>query len=187
MLTGKTGCQVSLTTVNGGGKSTRLDAVDLQSWSRKGFGGNDWDPMERFGVERKIVCGGECSCVTHVFVLSDRTDRPAELRICASWKSTILSKQRKKEERLHSKRSRVKIMMAKILRQIAAKSMYVVSLHCWRCGNFEVRENNSPRSFHRYPSVDFLALTIGPALHLRSARSEKWRLPMHDQYTLGIR
>ena len=31
--------------------------VDLKSWSRvKGFGkGNDWDPIERFGVEFKVA------------------------------------------------------------------------------------------------------------------------------------
>ena len=40
---------------------------------------------------------------------------------------------------------------------------------------------------HRDPSVAFLVLTIGPAPHLRPARSEKWRLPMLDQYTLGVR
>ena len=41
----------------------------------------------------------------HFFVLNDRRDRQTELRIAASWKSTISIKQQKKEEHLHSKRS----------------------------------------------------------------------------------
>ena len=40
----------------------------------------------------------------HFFVLNDRRDRQTELRIAASLKSTISSKQQKKGKRLHSKR-----------------------------------------------------------------------------------
>ena len=57
-------------------------------------------------MERKIVCGGECSCLVPLFfALNDRKDRQTELRIAAPWKSTTSIKQQKKEERLHSKRS----------------------------------------------------------------------------------
>ena len=41
----------------------------------------------------------------HFSVLNDRRDRQPELRITASCKSISLSKQQKKEEHLHSKRS----------------------------------------------------------------------------------
>ena len=52
---------------------------------------------------------------------------------------------------------------------------------------FNPVNNCSKLGSHSDPSVAFLPLTIGPAPHLRSARSEKWRLPMHDQYALGAR
>ena len=42
---------------------------------------------------------------SHFFVLNDRRDRQTGLGIAASWKSSFSSKQQKREERLHSKRS----------------------------------------------------------------------------------
>ena len=50
----------------------------------------------------------------HFVVLNDRRDRQTELRIAAAWKSTILSKQQKKDEHLHSKRSPYKHRDGKI-------------------------------------------------------------------------
>ena len=42
---------------------------------------------------------------SHFFALNDRRDRQTELKMAVPWKSTILNKQQKKEERLHSERS----------------------------------------------------------------------------------
>ena len=78
-------------------------------------------------MERKVVCGGECSCLVPLFALNDRRDRQTELRIAAPWKSTT-SKSVSTQRDPH-----VKIVMAKFLQQNAVKSMYVVALHCWRC------------------------------------------------------
>ena len=80
--------------------------VDLQSWSRKGFGkemtGTQWS-----GLACSVRSSAEVSAhvSSHFFALNERRDRQTELRIAAPWKSTISNKQQKKEERLHSKRS----------------------------------------------------------------------------------
>ena len=93
--------------------------VDLQSWSRKGFGeemtGTLWS-----GLAWSVRSSAEVSVHVspHFFVSNDRRDRQTELRIAASWKSTISSKQQKKEQRLHSKRSPCEIRDGKF---IAAK------------------------------------------------------------------
>ena len=83
-----------------------IRTVDLQSWSRKGFGkgmtGTQWS-----GLAWSVRSSAEVSAhvSSHFFALNERRDRQTELRIAAPWKSTISNKQQKKEERLHSKRS----------------------------------------------------------------------------------
>ena len=78
--------------------------VDLQSWSRKGFGeeltGTQWSGLAwRSSAEVSVHVS------SHIFALNDRKDRQTELRIAAPLKSTTSIEQQKKEERLHSKRS----------------------------------------------------------------------------------
>ena len=59
--------------------------------------GMDLYPMEWFGIESKIVLGGECSCRLPLFcVFNSIRDRQSELSVCASWKSTSSKKQQRK-------------------------------------------------------------------------------------------
>ena len=81
-----------------------IRAVDLQSWSGKGFGkemtGTQWS-----GLAWSVRSSAEVSAhvSSHFFALNERRDRQTELRIAAPWKSTTSIKQQKKEKRLHSK------------------------------------------------------------------------------------
>ena len=92
-----------------------IRTVDLQSWSRKGFGkeltGTQWR-----GLAWSVRSSAEVSAhvSSHFFALNERRDRQTELRIAAPWKSTTSIKQQKKEKRLHSKRSPCKNRDGKI-------------------------------------------------------------------------
>ena len=92
-----------------------IRTVDLQSWSRKGFGkemtGTQWS-----GLAWSVRSSAEVSAhvSSHFFALNERRDRQTELRIAATWKSTTSIKQQKKEKRLHSKRSPCKNRDGKI-------------------------------------------------------------------------
>ena len=80
--------------------------VDLQSWSRKGFG-EEITGTQLSGLAWSVRSSAEVSvhASSHFFDLNDRRDRQTELRIAAPWKLTTSIKRQKKEERLHSKRS----------------------------------------------------------------------------------
>ena len=73
----------------------------------KGFWrGNDWEPMERFGVELKIVCGGERSCLVPLFRFERKKGSTNwALNCCTLEIDNFEKKQQKKKERPHSKRS----------------------------------------------------------------------------------
>ena len=92
-----------------------IRTVDVQSWSRKGFGkeltGTQWR-----GLAWSVRSSAEVSAhvSSHFFALNERRDRQTELRIAAPWKSTTSIKQQKKEKRLHSKRSPCKNRDGKI-------------------------------------------------------------------------
>ena len=97
---------------------------------------NDWEPMAQFVVEWRIVAGGLCTWRWQFFVM----DREKCLWGCVTKMCTLkkISFWRTAEERrvLPSQRNPpAKIMLAKFLRQNDSKRLYVVSLHCWRCGS----------------------------------------------------
>ena len=73
-----------------------------------------------------------CCSLSAAFAVNGR-HRTSAFTASGNASSIVTTRKQKKEDRLHSKRSHVKIVMAKLVRQNAAQSMYVVSLNCWRC------------------------------------------------------
>ena len=69
-------------------RSLETNGLPLKLVEKRFWRGNDWDPMERFGVER-IRSSAEVSVdvSSHFFALNDGSDRETQLRIAAPWKS----------------------------------------------------------------------------------------------------
>ena len=98
--------------------------VDLQSWSRTGLErikmtGTLWSALA-WSVSSSAEVSVHVSL--HFLVLNNRRDKQTNLRTAASWKLTLSSKQQKKEQCRLSKRSHMKIVMAKLLRQRPPKA-----------------------------------------------------------------